>query len=300
VPSWSEWVVAPVLARAVIQAAAPLYLAVLAALLCQRAGLVNLGLEGIMLAGACAGAAVGAGLGPAAGMALGVVAGTGLALLHALATVRFRVGQLVSGLAVNVLAFGVAGFLGVASFGPDSRSPGLEHLPTVAVPWLGPLSPLAPLALLLGLAILAELRLGVAGLRLDAAAEAPQAAARAGLRPDRLRYGVLLASGALAGLAGAGLPIEVVGHYRPGITQGRGFLALAVCLVVNRSVLGGAAAALLLAGLQVLPGFLPAGQAPGVLVAAPWLVTLVALALVARPERLPRTAVETWRAGAPP
>ncbi len=299
-PSGLEWIATPAFARAVIHAAAPLYLGVLAALLCQRAGLVNLGIEGMMLAGACAGAAVALGLGPAAGTATGTMAGTALALLHALATIRFRVGQLVSGLAVNVLAFGVAGLLSGAAFGPGGRSSGLGHLPVVAVPWLGPLSPLAPLALLLGLAILVELRLGVTGLRLDACAEAPQAAVRAGLELERLRYGALLASGALAGLAGAGLSTEFVGHYQPGITQGRGFLALAVCLLVNRSVLAGAAAAVLLGGLQALPAFLPAGQAAGLLVAAPWLVALVALTVLAGRVRLPRAVAETWRAGASP
>ncbi len=284
---------------AAIQAAAPLYLAVLAALLCERAGLVNLGLEGTMLAGAWVGTVATLDLGPEAGLALGMLAGAGAALLHALATIQFRVDQLVAGLALNVLVFGAVGFLQSATFGPGGRSPDLEHLPVVTVPRLGQLSPLVPIALGLGLAIWLGLRFGRAGPRLHVIAEAPRAAERAGLAPARLSYGVLLGSGALAGLAGAGLAIELAGHYQQGITQGGGFLALAVCVLVSRSVAGGALAVLLLGALQALPTVLPAGPATTLLGAAPWLVVLLALAALAHRLRSPRTAAETWRAGAP-
>jgi ABC-type uncharacterized transport system permease subunit len=288
----------PAFGMAAAQAATPLYLVVLAALLSERAGLVNLGLEGVMLAGACVGAMATLGLGPELGLSLGLLAGAGLALLQAVATIHFRVDQLVAGLAVNVLAFGVTHFLQAAAFGPGGRSPVLERLPAVTVPRLGQLSPLVPIALGLGLAIWLGLRFGRAGLRLRAAGEAPQAAERAGLALARLRYAVLLGGGALAGLAGAGLAVELAGQYRQGITQGRGFLALALCVLANRSVLGGALAALLLGALQALPGFLPGGSATGPLGAAPWLVALLALALLARHLRPPHGAAETWRAGA--
>jgi ABC-type uncharacterized transport system permease subunit len=282
---------------AAMQAAAPLYLAVLAALLSERAGVVNLGLEGVMLAGAWVGAAAALGLGPQAGLCLGFAAGAGLALLQAVATFALRVDQLVAGLAVNLLAFGGARFLQASAFGPGGRSPGLERLPALAVPWLGQLSPLVPIALGLGLAVWLWLRFGRAGLRLRAVGEAPRAAELAGLALARLRYAVLAGCGGLAGLAGAGLPIELAGHYQQGITQGRGFLALALCVLVNRSVLGGALAALLLGALQALPGLLGGGSASGALAALPWLVTLLALALLAHSLRSPRGAAATWRAG---
>ena len=295
-PSGLEWVATPAFAGAAVQAAVPLFLAVLAALVCERAGLVNLGLEGMMLAGACVGAAMTLRLGPGPGLAFGVVAGVWLALLHALATVQFGVDQIVSGLAVNVLAFGAVRPLGVSAFGPAGTSPKLEHLPAIAVPWIGGLSPLVPLALLLGLVALLALRFGIAGPRLDAAALAPRAAEAAGLDTDRLRYGALATCGALAGLAGAGLSIELVGHYQPGITQGRGFLALALCVLVGRSVLGGLVAAALLGALQAVPAFLPAGPGSSVLPVAPFLVVLVALAVLGR-RRVSRTAPDGWRAG---
>ncbi len=287
----------PAFGVAAIHSAALLYLAVLGALLCERGGLVNLGLEGTMLAGAWVGATATLSLGPGAGLGLGVLAGAGLSLLYALATIRLRVDQLVAGLALNVLAFGAARFLQTAIFGPAGRSADLQRLPAVTVARLGQLSPLAPIALGLGLVIWLALRFGRAGLRLRAAAEAPQVAQRAGLALARLRYGVLLGAGALAGLAGAGLAIELAGHYQPGITQGRGFLALALCVLVSRSPLGGALAAMLLGALQALPAFLPDGPVTGLLGVAPWLVVLLALAVLGHRLRSPRTAAEAWRAG---
>ena len=292
-PSGLAWLATPAFAGAAVQAAVPLYLLVLGALVCERAGLVNLGLEGMMLAGACVGAAMALRLGPGPGIAFGVVAGVWLALLHALATVQFGVDQIVSGLAVNVLAFGAARPLGTSAFGAGAISPRLEHLPAVAVPWLGALSPLVPMALLIGLAVLVALRFGVAGLRLDAAAVAPGTAEGAGLDTDRLRYGALAVCGALAGLAGATLSIELAGHYQAGITQGRGFLALALCLLVGRSVLGALVGAALLGALQAVPAFLPVGESSGLLLAAPWLVVLVALAVLGRRPGTP----DRWRAG---
>ncbi len=288
----------PTFGAAALQAAAVLYLALLAALLCERTGLVNLGLEGVMLAGAWVGAMATPSLGPLAGLGLGVLAGAGFALLHALATIQFRVDQLVAGLALNVLAFGAARFLQTATFGSSGRSPDLRRLPAVPVPRLGQLSSLVPIVAALGLAIWLGLRFSRAGLRLRAVAEAPQVAARAGLSLARLRCAVLLTSGALAGLAGAGLTIELAGHYQQGITQGRGFLALALCVLVSRSVPGAALAALLLGALQALPGITPSGPARGLLGALPWLVGLLALPLLARRLRSPRGAAETWRAGA--
>jgi simple sugar transport system permease protein len=102
------WLATPAFAGAVIQLAVPLWLALLGAQLCARAGLVNLGLEGMLLAGACVGAALAVRFGPGAGIAFGVVAGVWLALLHALVTIQFGVDQIVSGLVVNLLAFGAA------------------------------------------------------------------------------------------------------------------------------------------------------------------------------------------------
>jgi general nucleoside transport system permease protein len=294
-PSGLEWVASPAFAGAVIVAAVPLSLLVLGALLCQRAGLVNLGLEGMMLAGACIGAAMAMRLGPGPGIAFGVVAGIWLALLHALATIQFGVDQVVSGLAVNLLAFAAARPVATSVFGGGGVSPRLERLPAIGVAWLGWLSPLVPLALLAGLALLLALRFGVAGPRLDAAAAAPRTAAGAGLDTERLRYGALAICGGLAGLAGAGLSVELAGRYQPGITGGRGFLALALGVLVGRSVLAGLGAAVLLGALQAVPAFVPTGAGNLLLRAAPWVLVLVALALFGR--RPARGVVGRWRAG---
>jgi simple sugar transport system permease protein len=291
-----EWAVTPAFAGAAVQAAIPLFLVLLAALVCDRAGLVNLGLEGMMLAGACVGAVMAMRLGPGPGLAFGVLAGVWLALLHALATIQFGVDRIVSGLAVNLLAFGATPALGQRAFGPSGVSPRLAHLQAIGVPWLGGLSPLVPLALLIGLAVLLALRFGTAGPRLETVASAPLLAESAGLDTYRLRYGALALCGALAGLAGAGLSIEFAGHYQPGSTQGRGFLALALCLLVGRSVLAALAATCFLAALQAIPAFLAAGRGTSLLAAAPWLVVLLALAVLGHRAYRWRTVPDQWRA----
>ena len=295
-PDGLGWFAAPALAAAVIELTVPLWLALLGAQVCERAGLVNLGLEGMLLAGACVGAALGLRFGPGAGIAFGVVAGVWLALLHALATIQFGVDQIVSGLAVNLLAFGAARPLAAVAF-PDGIASQPRRLPAIPVPWLGGLSVLVPLALLIGLAVLLALRFGVAGPRLDAATLAPRLAEGAGLDTDRLRYGALIVCGALAGLAGAALSIDLVGHYQPGITQGRGFLALALCVLVGRSVLGGLLGAVLLAAVQAVPAFLPVGRGTSLLLAAPWVVVLLALAVLGRRAHPSRAGMDRWRAG---
>jgi ABC-type uncharacterized transport system permease subunit len=295
-PDGLAWFATPAFAGTVIQLAVPLWLALLGAQLCERAGLVNLGLEGMLLAGACVGAALALRFGPGAGIAFGVVAGVWLALLHALATIQFGVDQIVSGLALNLLAFGAARPLAAGAF-PSRISPQLRHLPAIPVPWLGGLPVLVPLALLIGLAVLLALRFGVTGPRMDAAVWSRPVAEGAGMDTDRLRYVALIVCGALAGLAGAALSVDFAGHYQPGITQGRGFLALALCVLVGRSVLGGLLGAVLLAAVQAVPAFLPVGQATSLLLAAPWVVVLLALAVLGRRAHPSRAGMDRWRAG---
>jgi ABC-type uncharacterized transport system permease subunit len=153
------------------------------------------------------------------------------------------------------------------------------------------------LALLIGLAVLLVLRFGVTGPRLDAANLAPPLAKGAGLDTDWLRYRALIVCGGLAGLAGAALPVELAGHYQPGITQGRSFLALALCVLVGRSAPVGLLGAVLLAAVQAVPAFLPVGQATSLLLAAPWVVVLLALAVLGRGAHPSRAGMDRWRAG---
>jgi len=284
----------------VLGAAAPLYLAVLGAVISQRAAVVNLALEGAMALGAAAGAWVAVGHGPVAGLLAGVLAGGAVGALQALAVTGFGVDQLAAGIALDLLALaGAAGLAAHAQLAGDLGLAVPRHLPAVAlalsVPGLGHgilrVPVMALVAGALGLLTWLLLRLTPVGLRLRALAEEPEAAERAGVATGSLRAGALLAAGMLAGLGGAALPLDGAASGTTlalaGIVQGRGFVALAVAVLAGRSLL---AAALLCLTLGIAWP-LPAGHRGAIL----WIALLLALALRIRRAQLPRAL--SWRAG---
>lgn len=232
----------------------PILLAALGELLVERSGVLNIGVEGVMLGGAFA-AALGAWASGSA--AVGVLAaaatGTALALLFAFATVRLGADQIIAGAALNLIALGVTGALYRAVLGATGTALVLPTLPAIDVPVLRHL-PVLGQALFgqnalvyLGLCLTPVLafvltRTGL-GLRLRALGDHPQAAASLGLPVRRDRTRVLAVGGALAGLGGAALTLAATNTFVEGITAGRGFIALAVVVFGRWSawgVLGGA------------------------------------------------------------
>jgi simple sugar transport system permease protein len=233
----------------------PVLLAALGAVYSERSGVVNIGLEGMMITGSFWGAVGAYYAGPLAGMALAVAASVLMALVHAVVSVTFRVDQIVSGVALNILAYGVARFSSIALFQKATMSPhvpgftpisipGLDH-----IPWLRPLvtnlSPLVVVGFLLVPFSYWVIEKTVFGLRLRAVGENPLAADTLGLRVFHLRYAGVLLSGVLAGLAGAYLSVEHTGMYVEGMTQGKGYIALAAMIFGNWSPVGAMGAALL-------------------------------------------------------
>jgi simple sugar transport system permease protein len=248
---------------AAIQSAVPIGLAGLGGLWAERAGVVNIGLEGQLILGTWFGAWGGYHWGPWVGVLAAVVGGGLGGLLHAVATVSFGVDHIVSGVAITILAGGVARYLSQLAFaglpgGGVTQSPSVPELPRWSVPGLGGLvgaerrhwflvgdlagilrgalthvSALTVIAVLLvPLTYLVLWRTGF-GLRLRSVGENPAAAESLGVDVYRYKYYGVVISGALAGLGGAFLSMVASSIYREGQTGGRGFIGLAAMIFGN-------------------------------------------------------------------
>jgi len=263
-----------------LRTATPLLFAGLGGMFSERGGVVNIALEGILLVGAFAAAATAYYSGsPWLGVVAAVAAGTGLAALHALVSLRFRVDQIVSGVALNMLAMGATEFLMWIFFGSGSNSPRLDSpgLPGAAGRLPVELPPLTLLALLAVPASSWLLFRSRFGLRLRAVGEHPEAADSLGLPVHRLQlYGVLL-SGALAGAGGAFLSLNA--HYFvKNMSAGRGFIALAALIFGKWRPAGVLGATLLFGFAESLQGHLDLPWLPVRMVQLlPYLLTMVAL-----------------------
>jgi simple sugar transport system permease protein len=284
-----------------IRAFVPLYLATLGGVFNERSGIVNIGIDGMMIFGTWFGAWGAFKWGPVVGLLLAVASGVAVASIHAMATVTFRVDHIVSGVAINILAIGVPRFLSIVAYqGQGTQSPQVEQLPTFEIPGLGELSPLVPATVLLGFGAWFVLSRTVFGLRLRSAGENPRAAESLGVRVKGMRWAGVLISGGFAGLAGGYLSIELVGLYREGMNQGRGFIALAALILGNWSPIGAVFSCLLFAWTEALTVFLRVEWINNAFIQSlPYIVTLVVLALFFRRVRPPKAVGQAYEAGSP-
>jgi simple sugar transport system permease protein len=212
--------------------ATPLVLAALGGMFSERSGVINIALEGKMLAGAFTAAAVTyaadakLGMGnasPWVGLLAAIAAGLFIAAIYAVACIRFKADQVVSGAAINILMFGSPGFLSGAFFLSSGSTPQLpkEHL----IPW----TPIIIAFALVPISWYVMYRTPF-GLRLRAVGEKPEAADAAGVSVKRIRYSGVLIAGALAGIGGAYLSIGQSSLFTRNMTSGRGFIALAALI----------------------------------------------------------------------
>lgn len=265
----------------------PYTLAALGASFSERGGVINIGLEGMMLNGA-----LGYVLGafwtgdPWVGVGCAIAAGVLTAWLHAEVTIRFRADQITSGLGINLLAAGLTKFVLTQVFHSSSNSSRVVGLPDWNVFGIGDLPAIgsvlsAPLVILTLAGVLAgqwALFRTVFGLRLRSVGEHPEAASTLGLSVVGLRYAGVLISGALAGTAGAWLASEQH-SFTDGMTGGRGYIAIAAMIVGKWSPLGAAAACLLFGVAEALQITLQGTRFPNeVLQMLPYLVTMLVLA----------------------
>jgi simple sugar transport system permease protein len=207
-----------------LRLATPLVLAALGGLFSERAGVVNIALEGTMLAGAFTAAAVTYAAGsPWVGLLGGIGAGLLIATIHALACIRYRADQVVSGTAINILMSGIPGFLSGALFLSSGSTPQLRKEQLI------PYTPMVMAGLLVPLTWYVLNRTPF-GLRLRSVGENPGAADAAGVSVASIRYAGVLLSGVLAGIAGAYLSIGQSSLFTRNMTSGRGFIALAALI----------------------------------------------------------------------
>jgi general nucleoside transport system permease protein len=283
-----------------IRAFVPLYLATLGGVFNERSGIVNIGIDGMMIFGTWFGAWGAYKWGPVVGLLLAIAAGVGAAAIHAMATITFRVDHIVSGVAINILAIGIPRFLSIVAYGQGTQSPQVHQLPKLDVPGLGEVSILVPVTVLLGAAAWFVLTRTVFGLRLRSAGENPRAAESLGVRVKGMRWAGVLISGGFAGLAGGYLSIELVGLYREGMNQGRGFIALAALILGNWSPIGAALSCLLFAWTEALTVFLRVSWINNAFIQSlPYIVTLIVLALFSRRVRPPKAVGQAYEAGSP-
>jgi general nucleoside transport system permease protein len=226
---------------AMLRFATPLLFGALGGIMSERSGVINVGLEGMMLMGAFFGI-FGADVFGSwfVGVLVGIAAGGVLGFVHAIFSIALRADQVVSGVAINFLAAGVTGYVFIAHYG-DQGTPGeVPSVPDVKLPLIediafigdaiGEMSLLTWMALLLVPVIAVYLYRTPGGLRLRSVGEKPRAADSVGIPVLRTRYLAVTASGCLAGLGGVYLSLALVHSFNQGMTAGRGFIALAVVI----------------------------------------------------------------------
>jgi ABC-type uncharacterized transport system permease subunit len=267
---------------ATLRIATPLLFAAIGELLAERAGVLNLGIEGAMLAGSLAGALAGTAYGPEIGVIAAVAAGGCCGAIVSIVAVRFRADQVITGTAVTLGAVGLTGAIYRATLGSGASQQPLETLPA---PWV--LTLLACVAVPLCHYTLLHTRWGLA---LRATGEDRHAALANGVPVARVQTTALLLAGAFAGIGGAVLVLGQVGSFAEKMTAGRGFVAIAIVVLGRWTPFGVLGAALAFGALQALQ-FLLQGMGLDLpyqlFLVLPYAVTLLALAGVMGRARAP-------------
>lgn len=288
-----------------LRAATPLIFAALGGVFSERAGVINIALEGIMLVGAFM-AVMGSYFlkSPWLGVAVAVVSGAAFALLFGVIVIRYRADQTVTGVAFNMLSLGLTGFLLRLIFKHAGQSPMVDKLADWVIPfneipglsrfpalqsfvdqWVQPIigQHTPPVYLALGAAILAHFALFRTpfGLRLRAVGEHPRAADTVGVNVFRMRYVAVMISGALGGLGGATLSLGLLSSFIENMTSGRGFIAMAAMIFGKWTPLGSLGACLLFGffdALQMNAQTLGFRVPRELFLALPYLLTMAVLA----------------------
>jgi ABC-type uncharacterized transport system permease subunit len=285
---------------AMLRFATPLIFGALGGIVSERSGVVNIGIEGMMLMG-CYFGIYGADVGGSwvMGLLFAAAAGGVLALVHAVFSITLRADQIVGGVAINLLALGVTGYLFVDHYGDQGTPDNISRVPDVTLPLIkdipfvgdaiGKTNLLTWLALLMVIALAVFLFRTPRGLRLRSIGEHPRAAETVGLSVIRTRYLAVVASGVFAALGGAYLSIGFLGSFNQNLTAGRGYIALAV-VICGRWRPGGALAFACLFGFssaiaQRLPAFSESGAV--LFQALPYVLTIIAVAGVIGRSRPP-------------
>jgi simple sugar transport system permease protein len=288
----------PGMVQSTLMAATPLTLGAMAGILCERSGIINIAIEGMMLSGAFAAVAFASifdslwmGL-----LAASLVGGL-MASLHAVLSIKYKVDQIISGTVINILAAGGTRFLNLRLLEPAGLStPGsfeLMRIPVLAdIPIVGPIlfenQPTVYIMFILLVVVNYVIFFTPWGLRMRACGEHPRAADTVGVHVNRTRYISVILGGLIAGIGGAYFSLGVVGTFEDGMTRGQGFVALAAMIFGNWNPTGGFLAALLFGfanaiqvKMQILAPVLPFVDRPippEFLQMAPYILTIIVVA----------------------
>jgi len=274
--------------------AALLLLPALGGVISERSGVVNIAMEGMMLVGAYAGVAITVTTHSVwLGLLGAILCGGLLSLIHAIVSINFKADQIISGLAINIVALGLTNYLifvqtpngqGFPQLAVNLRLPALSWGPLANLPFVGPVlfqqNILFYLSIVILLAIHFLLFRTNIGLRIRAVGEHPQAADTAGVNVRLVRYWCVVGSGLLSGLAGAFLSLGIVGIFITNMTDGRGYIALAAVIFGKYTPLGAAGACLIFGLGEALSFSSPLQQAgidPNLIATIPYILTVIAL-----------------------
>jgi ABC-type uncharacterized transport system permease subunit len=295
---------------ATLRQSTPLVLGALCGLIGERSGVINIGIEGQMLmaaflaflANVYIGRFLPLGLTLPIAVLIGVATGALLGLFLAWMSVTLKMDQIIGGTVINILALGLTSYFYVTGLTTQGKLQSIPLGPLAEIPILGPVlfnnPPITYLAIILVFLVQFGLFRTVWGLRTRSVGEHPSAADTVGINVNRMRYLNVTLAGAFAGLAGAYLTLEAVGSFERGMTNGRGFIALAVMIFGRWTPLGAWGAALLFAfftafatqtqftGLVSIP--------PQFVGMSPYVLTILFLALFGGRARGPAAAGQVY------
>jgi ABC-type uncharacterized transport system permease subunit len=279
------------LLAAMLRFATPLTFAAIGGMFSERSGVVNIGLEGMMLTGAFFGILGADKLDSwVLGLLVAMLAGAVLALIHAVVSIHLRADQIVSGTAVNFLALGVTGYFFIDVYGGQGTPGEIPRVPNVDlpgvrdIPFVGDVIGHLNLMIWLSFALLIVSYVVMfktsVGLRIRSVGEHPRAAETVGISVYATRYAAVTTSGVLAALGGAYLSIGFLGSFSENMTAGRGFIGLAALIFGNWRPFGAFGAALLFGFSSALAQRLPVYSESGAVAfeALPYVLTLIAVA----------------------
>lgn len=284
-----------------IRMAIPLILASIGGTLCERSGIVNLGIEGMMLSGAF-GAVLGTHLfhNPWMGVLTAVAVGGIFGLLHAVLCIRYKTNQSVSGIGINILSAGLTIVLTRAVWKSDGMSGQVEKLPSFSVPVLKDIpviggffekqSPYLVITLLIVAGSWFVMYRTKVGLRLRSIGDHPQAAATVGIKVSQYRYVAVIICGMLCGLSGGYLSIVQSNLFVKDMVAGRGFMALAAMILGGWNPVGAFLASLVFAFAQALRINLQVDIPKQLMLMLPYFITLFVLIFFGRKVKGPQAS----------
>ena len=280
-------------AQRTLIAGTPLLLGTIGEIICERSGILNLGVEGVMSVGAVTAFIVTFYTNsPWLGLYAAVFAGMAISMVHAFASITLQSNQVVSGLALTMLGLGISGLVGKPYVGkPLEIKMQTFPIPVLSdIPFAGPIffdqSPFLYMAVLLAVATWFTLEHTRIGIKIRSTGENPKATEAQGVNVSLIRYACVLAGGAFSGLAGAHLSISYSKSWIEGMTAGRGWIVIALTIFALWNPMRAMIGAFLFGGIFVLQYLLqPLGVSPNFLAMLPYLTTLMVLLVIGLGDR---------------